>query len=409
MSRMDANNTDSGFSARATRKAQEKAKIIQRETQKETFKTISKILQKCEGERSQEERSLLHAHQDVVQDLNTRQTRRHLLKRKQEEVFDDVENLKTKVKQLAKAMQQAKHVVIYTGAGISTAASIPDYRGPNGVWTQLQKGRSFSTSDLSRAEPTLTHMCIWMLHKVKMVQHIVSQNCDGLHLRSGMPRNSLSELHGNMFIEVCVSCSPMREFIRLFDVTERTALHRHETGRRCPHCGAELRDTIVHFGERGTLEQPLNWKGAAESAQQADVILCLGSSLKVLKKYSCLWCMNRPANKRPQLYIVNLQWTPKDNLATLKIHGKCDTVMRLLMEELGLEIPVYNRSQDPIFSLATPLSTEEKDSHTRKEIAPPSALEDTSQDPQVQAEATPLQGGWFGRGYSKARRKKKAI
>ncbi|XP_042604813.1 NAD-dependent protein deacetylase sirtuin-7 isoform X1 [Cyprinus carpio] len=403
---MDA-NTNSGSSARAERKQQEKAKIIQREKQRQTVKTISRLLQKAEGERTQEDRALLQEHQDTVQELSRRQSRRSLLKRKQEEVFDDAENLKAKVKQLAEELQQAKHVVLYTGAGISTAASIPDYRGPNGVWTQLQKGRSVSASDLSRAEPTLTHMCIWMLHKVKMVQHVVSQNCDGLHLRSGLPRHALSELHGNMFIEVCDSCSPAREFIRLFDVTERTALHRHGTGRLCPHCRVELRDTIVHFGERGTLEQPLNWKGAAEAAQRADLILCLGSSLKVLKKYSCLWCMNRPANKRPKLYIVNLQWTPKDNLATLKIHGKCDAVMGLLMEELGLEIPVYNRSQDPIFSLAKPLSTQEQKSHTREEIAPPSALEDTSQD--AQGEATAVQGGWFGRGYAKARRKKKTV
>lgn len=81
--------------------------------------------------------------------------------------------------------------------------------------------------------------------------------------------------------QVCTSCSPVREYVRLFDVTERTSLHRHGTGRRCSHCGGELRDTIVHFGERGTLEQPLNWKGAAEAAKMADVILCLGSSLKV--------------------------------------------------------------------------------------------------------------------------------
>ncbi|XP_073793768.1 NAD-dependent protein deacetylase sirtuin-7 isoform X2 [Danio rerio] len=369
---------------------------------------ISKILQKCESEWTEEERSMLQAHQDTVQELSRRQNRRHLLKRKQEEMFDDAENLKTKVKQLAEAVQRAKHLVIYTGAGISTAASIPDYRGPNGVWTQLQKGRSVSTSDLSQAEPTLTHMSIWMLHKMKMVQHVVSQNCDGLHLRSGLPRHALSELHGNMFIEVCDSCSPPREFIRLFDVTERTALHRHGTGRSCPHCRAELRDTIVHFGERGTLEQPLNWKGAAEAAQRADLILCLGSSLKVLKKYSCLWCMNRPASKRPKLYIVNLQWTPKDNLATLKIHGKCDAVMALLMEELALAVPVYSRLQDPIFSLAKPLSPQEQKSHSRKEIAPPSALEEVSQSAAPQGEGPAVQGGWFGRGYSKGRRKKKS-
>ena len=84
-----------------------------------------------------------------------------------------------------------------------------------------------------------------------------------------------------MFLQVCTSCSPIREYVRLFDVTERTSLHRHGTGRKCSHCGSELRDTIVHFGERGTLEQPLNWKGAAEAAGMADVILCLGSSLKV--------------------------------------------------------------------------------------------------------------------------------
>lgn len=81
--------------------------------------------------------------------------------------------------------------------------------------------------------------------------------------------------------QVCTSCSPVREYVRLFDVTERTSLHRHGTDRRCSQCGSELRDTIVHFGERGTLEQPLNWKGAAEAAKKADVILCLGSSLKV--------------------------------------------------------------------------------------------------------------------------------
>uniref|UniRef100_A0A663M8F9 NAD-dependent protein deacetylase sirtuin-7 n=1 Tax=Athene cunicularia TaxID=194338 RepID=A0A663M8F9_ATHCN len=259
-------------------------------------------------------------------------------------VCDEPEELKRKATELAAAVRNAKHLVIYTGAGISTAASIPDYRGPNGIWTLLQKGRSIRATDLSEAEPTLTHMSIACLHKHNLVQHVVSQNCDGLHLRSGLPQAAISELHGNMYIEVCTSCTPNREYVRVFDVTERTALHRHHTGRMCHKCGAQLRDTIVHFGEKGTLRQPLNWEAATEAASKADVILCLGSSLKVLKKYPRLWCMSKPPTRRPKLYIVNLQWTPKDDLAALKLHGRCDDVMRLLMAELGLEIPRYDRT-----------------------------------------------------------------
>ncbi|KAM7009012.1 NAD-dependent protein deacetylase sirtuin-7 [Tautogolabrus adspersus] len=404
-----AEEADTGVSLRAERKALEKAKILQRESDRRTFSLVGRVLKKPEAERSEEEAAVLLLHRETVEELCKRQVRRTVLKRKQEEVFDDADQLRNKVRQLADAVKQAKHLVVYTGAGISTAASIPDYRGPNGVWTQLQKGRTVSSSDLSKAEPTLTHMCIKMLHKEKLVKHVVSQNCDGLHLRSGLSRQALSELHGNMFIEVCTSCSPVREYVRLFDVTERTSLHRHGTGRRCNHCGGELRDTIVHFGERGTLEQPLNWKGAAEAANMADVILCLGSSLKVLKKYACLWSMNRPANRRPKLYIVNLQWTPKDDLAVLKINGKCDDVMRLLMEELSIQTPVYDRVEDPIFSLATPLLPEEDDSRTREVIAPPNGQEDSLPDCRKQVEeATAVQGGWFGRGYGKGRKKKKA-
>ncbi|KAF7658656.1 hypothetical protein LDENG_00009660 [Lucifuga dentata] len=396
-----------GVFSRVERKALEKAKILQRESERNVFKLVSRILKKAEAERSEEEAAVLLLHRDTVEELCRRQVRRNVLKRKREEVFDDADELNNKVRQLATAVRRAQHLVVYTGAGISTAASIPDYRGPHGVWTQLQKGHTVSSSDLSKAEPTLTHMCIRMLHKEKLVKHVVSQNCDGLHLRSGLPKHALSELHGNMFIEVCTSCSPTREYVRLFDVTERTSLHRHGTGRRCTHCAGELKDTIVHFGERGTLEQPLNWEGAAEAAKRADVILCLGSSLKVLKKYACLWSMNRPANKRPKLYIVNLQWTPKDDLAVLKIHGKCDDIMSLLMQELNIQIPVYDKAEDPIFKLATPLQPEENNSHTRKVIAPSAGQNNNSADVWEEAGATDVQGGWFGRGYNKGRRKKK--
>uniref|UniRef100_A0A8D2D8R4 protein acetyllysine N-acetyltransferase n=1 Tax=Sciurus vulgaris TaxID=55149 RepID=A0A8D2D8R4_SCIVU len=442
-----------GGLSRSERKAAERVRRLREEQQRERLRQVSRILRKAAAERSAEEGRLLAESEDLVTELQGRSRRREGLKRRQEEVCDDPEELRRKVRELAVAVRNAKHLVVYTGAGISTAASIPDYRGPNGVWTLLQKGRNVSAADLSEAEPTLTHMSIARLHEQKLVQHVVSQNCDGLHLRSGLPRTAISELHGNMHIEVCTSCIPNREYVRVFDVTERTALHRHQTGRTCHKCGAQLRDTIVHFGERGTLGQPLNWEAATEAASKADTILCLGSSLKVcgdsmvnplrrehvfpclvnhlvcigpcfsslvlhvrvvsylfskvLKKYPRLWCMTKPPNRRPKLYIVNLQWTPKDDWAALKLHGKCDDVMQLLMDELGLEIPLYNRWQDPIFSLATPLRAGEEGSHSRKSLCR-SREEAQPGDRGAPLTSAPILGGWFGRGCAKRAKRKKA-
>ncbi|XP_072022721.1 NAD-dependent protein deacetylase sirtuin-7-like isoform X2 [Amphiura filiformis] len=283
-----------------------------------------------------------------------------------EEVEDSAEVLAVKTTQLSEAISQARHLVVYTGAGVSTAASIPDYRGPNGVWTLLQKGLDVTTTSLVDAEPTLTHMSLVKLQEKGLVQHIVSQNCDGLHLRSGFPQDALSEVHGNMYIEVCTKCKPENVYTRLFDVTERTAKFRHDTGRKCHRCRRPLRDTIVHFGEKGAVDQPLNWKAGIEAADDADMILCLGSSLKVLRRYPFLWGTDRSKALRPKLYIVNLQWTPKDSQATLKINGKCDEVMKMVMDRLQLDVPVYQRSQDPIFSLAIQLKSAELKTFTTK-------------------------------------------
>ncbi|XP_038942153.1 NAD-dependent protein deacetylase sirtuin-7 isoform X2 [Rattus norvegicus] len=316
-----------GGLSRSERKAAERVRRLREEQQRERLRQVSRILRKAAAERSAEEGRLLAESEDLVTELQGRSRRREGLKRRQEEVCDDPEELRRKVRELAGAVRSARHLVVYTGAGIST---------------------------------------------------------------------------------VCTSCIPNREYVRVFDVTERTALHRHLTGRTCHKCGTQLRDTIVHFGERGTLGQPLNWEAATEAASKADTILCLGSSLKVLKKYPRLWCMTKPPSRRPKLYIVNLQWTPKDDWAALKLHGKCDDVMRLLMDELGLEIPVYNRWQDPIFSLATPLRAGEEGSHSRKSLCRSREEPPPGDQSAPLASATPILGGWFGRGCAKRAKRKKA-
>ena len=84
---------------------------------------------------------------------------------------------------------------------------IPDFRGPKGVWTLEEQGKEVeSDMKFEDAKPTLTHMALIALVEAGLVNHVISQNVDGLHLKSGLPRVVLSELHGNMFMEKCDKC-----------------------------------------------------------------------------------------------------------------------------------------------------------------------------------------------------------
>lgn len=119
-------------------------------------------------------------------------------------------------------IRQSQHIVVITGAGISTDAGIPDFRGPNGenrlfisprkifvsgVWTLEKRGEkpSFNTS-FDKANPTYTHRALCKLAENNYLHFVISQNIDGLHHRSGLSLDKLAELHGNVFSEECEVC-----------------------------------------------------------------------------------------------------------------------------------------------------------------------------------------------------------
>lgn len=290
---------------------------------------------------------------------------KHDLRQRVLEQEESLESIESKVTKLVDLIKKSRFTIIYTGAGISTSASIPDYRGPNGLWTQIKKTGSFSITkmyDLTNAEPTYTHMAIKELCHRGIVKHVVSQNCDGLHLRSGIPQRILSEIHGNMYIEVCPTCE--RQYYREADITEKTSRFRHKTGRKCHTCAEpnnNLIDTIVLYGERSRTKWPMNWERAEKVAKRAELIICMGSSLKTLRRYGCLW--PKSSSKRDsdtKLAIINLQYTSKDRQAVLKINGKCDLVMQLIMQQLNITVPQYDWLKDPLLEMAIPFTIQER-------------------------------------------------
>ena len=245
------------------------------------------------------------------------------------EYIEEEPTMKKKAKQLADQIKQSKHIVIYTGAGASTSALIPDYRGPKGVWTLRELGRSNEIQyfDIEQALPTYCHYAITHLVKKDIVKYVVSTNLDGLHRRSGLDEDHLAELHGNSYREVCATCG--KEYLRGFDVYKTVDDYRtHITGRKCS-CGGPLKDTIIHFSEN-LPERDL--KLSIDHSNKADLAIVMGTSMKVSP--ACNLPL-KAVNRGGKMCIVNLQKTSYDDQSFLRVYSKTDEFIKLVMEYLG--------------------------------------------------------------------------
>ncbi|KAL3877299.1 hypothetical protein ACJMK2_035029 [Sinanodonta woodiana] len=272
------------------------------------------------------------------------------------EFHDSMEKLKEETKRIAMMIKTARYCIAFTGAGISTAAGIGDFRGKDGKWTNMDKKKEYGAKGVKKSKPpissyrpTYTHEALQKMVEMGFIKHVISQNCDGLHRLSGIPPERLSELHGNCYIEKCEKCGTRyeRKFSHRTVPVGHKALvppqpcHKchinHRTGGICEKqdCEGYLMNTIINFGD--FLEDSVLSDAKAE-ASKADLVFCLGSTLQVTPANMLIEMGQKPT----RLIICNRQVTPYDFVCCQKeegatdpngcrVFGDCDDLMREVM------------------------------------------------------------------------------
>jgi len=159
----------------------------------------------------------------------------------------------SRVKEAAELIHKSQYLVVFTGAGISTESGLPDFRGPNGVWTRRDKGLPPPKSPKwSSVEPNAAHKAIVKLQDLGIMKFLISQNVDNLHLKSGIKEELIAEFHGNMEIMRCLKCDKKFEKVNFWDEKKWGKAYRthpeKEGQPKCTNCGGRVISSIVNFG-----------------------------------------------------------------------------------------------------------------------------------------------------------------
>jgi len=227
------------------------------------------------------------------------------------------------MQQLLDLLCTSQHAVLFTGAGVSTLSGIPDFRGPNGLYRQLDADKIFDIDSFRRdpaffyrhtrnfiygldgRQPNPVHTACARLEQLGRVRGVITQNIDMLHQRAGS--RVVHELHGSPALHHCLGCARSYPFREVRDMLAAG------TGvPRCGTCGDVLKPGITFFGER-LPDAP--FAAASRLAQDADLMLVLGTSLVVHPAASLPQITLRAGGR---LVIVNAGATPCDDDATLR-------------------------------------------------------------------------------------------
>ncbi|WP_455142795.1 SIR2 family NAD-dependent protein deacylase [Candidatus Hodarchaeum mangrovi] len=241
--------------------------------------------------------------------------------------------------QIVEIIKKSKYLVIFTGAGISTESGLPDYRGPEGVWTLRAKGLKPKMPDkpYSAINPNVGHYVLVRLYKHGFLKYLISQNVDNLHIKSGIPEKIIAELHGNSNKMKCLICD--KGFTKN-EIGWNDAIHGRgyrtqkplENQPKCSSCSGRLISSVVNFND------PMPEKEMAEAeinSKRADVMIVIGSTLSVFP------AANFPIiakNNGAILIIINLGPTELDHLADFRVSGKSGEVLSNILKRLEQQL-----------------------------------------------------------------------
>jgi len=241
----------------------------------------------------------------------------------------------------ANVLAGKQRILVYTGAGISTESGIPDFRGPDGVWTKIDPAEFTFQRYLASAEtrrkswdrrgksgvldavPNSAHDAVVDLWRSGRMVGCVTQNIDGLHRKAGLPDDALVEVHGNARDTVCLGCDAR---LPTTEVASRVA--GGEEDPACTDCGGILKVDVVFFGEpmpEMAMRIGHQWAG------RADAVLAVGSTMGVFPAaYIPLGVVE---SGRPMV-LLNRGDTEMDDLATVKLEGAAGEILPELVTRI---------------------------------------------------------------------------
>ena len=244
------------------------------------------------------------------------------------------------VRQAAGLLRRSTRLLVFTGAGVSTESGIPDFRGPDGLWTKVDpddftiarylasgevRKRSWlrwSTSRLRHARPNAAHRAVSDLAAMSRLEGCVTQNIDGLHQAAGLPERRLVEVHGNVWRVRCLACPagwPTDEVFRRVEMGEEDP--------HCPRCGGIIKLTVVSFGQAmpgGEMERAYAMAGVA------DGVVAVGTTLSV---WPAADIPLAAAARGVPFVIVNIGPTDFDEEADIKVERPAGETLTGLVEQ----------------------------------------------------------------------------